>query len=417
MVVVTGMRQTGKTTLLEGDPRLKGRRYFTFDDYTQLEAARQNPEALLAGEDPISIDEVQKCPEILTSIKRMIDRGRRPGRFLLSGSANFALLRSVSESLAGRAVYLALHPFGRREILGEVRNPPFIRSFFDSLGQKLAPGGCASLPGGGIELVRGSGAGEEALGVRVTRMPAAIAPNEVLTGGMPPVCLGAAPDRSVWFNGFEQTYLERDLRSLSQVADLVAFRRLMRLAALRTGQMLNQSGIGRDAHLNAMTASRYLGLLETSFIVHRIPPYLGNRASRLMKSPKLYFADAGLAAHLAGVADLDSTKDEPMRGALIETYVAQNILAILAAHWPEARLHFWQVHGRHEVDFVIEAGRECLAIEVKSSTQWGKSDLQGLEAFLDATPRCRAAILACNGADAVHLKGRLWAIPLGLLLS
>ena len=110
-------------------------------------------------------------------------------------------------------------------------------------------------------------------------------------------------------------------------ADLVAFRGLMRLAALRTGQMLNQSEIGRDAHLNAMTVSRYLGLLEISFIVHRIPPYLGNRASRLMKSPKLYFADAGLAAHLAGVADLDSTKDEPMRGALIETYVAQNILA------------------------------------------------------------------------------------------
>ncbi|HVR85359.1 MAG TPA: ATP-binding protein [Planctomycetota bacterium] len=393
-VALTGMRQTGKTTLLQQDPALKDRRYVTFDDFAQLEAARENPESLLAGDEPLTIDEAQKCPELFTELKKEIDRKRRPGRFLLSGSANLLLLRTLSESLAGRAVYLHLRPLHRREILGQTDRPPFLPAFFKSAADPAV-----------------------ASRFRPGTSPAPVTPAEILRGGMPSISLGEVEDAPLWLRGFEQTYLERDVRSLAQVADLVAFRRLMQMAALRTGQILNQSQIGRDAGLSAMTAGRYLDLLETSFVITRLPPFLGNRTSRLIKSPKLLFTDTGLAASLAGVKNLDPAADEPMRGALLETYVAQNLSAILEAHWPDARLHFWSVQGRYEVDFVIEDGRDSIAIEVKAASHWGAADLAPLEAFLAATKRCRAGILAHNGRDAVQLRDRLWALPIAHVLS
>ncbi|HEY3999420.1 MAG TPA: DUF4143 domain-containing protein [Candidatus Xenobia bacterium] len=157
--------------------------------------------------------------------------------------------------------------------------------------------------------------------------------------------------------------------------------------------------------------------METSFTLHKVGPYLPNRSSRLVKSPKTYLADAGLAAHLAGVLDLDPAADEPLRGALVETYVVQNLTSLLESWWPAASLSYWNVQGRHEVDFVLEEGRACLAIEVKAATRWSPRDLAGLRAFLDTTPHCRAAVLAHNGTQAARLDERLWALPLGHLLG
>ena len=284
-------------------------------------------------------------------------------------------------------MYLNLQPFSRRETTEKTDQTPFLRTFFEKQALPRTP--------------------------RVSP----IAPGEMVSGGMPPVCLGEAEDLSVWFQGFEQTYIERDLRSLAQVGDLVAFRNFMKLTALRSGQILNVSGIARDAKLSATTATRYLGLLETSFVISRLTPYRGNRASRLVKSPKVFVADSGLAAHLAGVASLEPRADEPLRGPLFETFVAVNLASILSAHWPEAALFYWNVQSRHEVDFVIEAGRDSLAMEIKAASRWDERDLRGLEAFLSATPRCRAAVLTHNGTGAARLGDRLWAIPAGLLLS
>jgi len=385
VVVLTGARQVGKTTVLQTHPALARRRYVSLDDFVHLEAAQSNPESLLQGPEPITIDEAQKSPALLNAIKRMVDQERTPGRFLLSGSANFALLKGVTESLAGRALYLTLHPLTRREARQRLDASPFLRRFFAS---PQAPEHDAEPVG-------------EA---------------EVLAGGMPSVCVGGAVPR-IWFRGYEQTYLERDLRELSQVGDLVAFRRFLVLTALRTGQVLNISELARDAHLNHATATRYLGLLEASFMVRRLGPFLSNRTSRLLKSPKIFFTDSGLAAHLASVTSLGPTDGEPLRGPLLETYVAANLAGLLEAHWPEARLHYWTVQGRHEVDFVLEAGRECLALEVKAATRWGARDLASLKAFLDATPNCRGAILAHNGTSSAQLGERLWALPLGWLLT
>ena len=384
-VVLSGLRQTGKSTLLQREESLAaGRTYRTLDDFATLAAARANPEALLA--EAAILDEVQRCPELLLAVKKSVDEQRRPGRFILSGSANLALLGHVSETLAGRAAYFSLHPMSRREARGMTGQPPFLTEFIR----------------------------EQAL-PRGTAKP--VAEQEVLAGGLPPACLGPPDAVAEWFRGYVQTYVERDVRQLSQITDLVAFRTLAQLAALRTGQVLVVSTLARDAKLNAATAGRYLDLLEASFLIRRLPPFLKNRSSRLIKSPKLHVTDSGLAAHLAGVTGLEPGREDLLRGALYETYVAQNLAALLEAHHPEAHLAYWHEQGRHEVDFVIEAGRKVFAIEVRAATRWSQSDLSGLRAFEDRTPAFAAGVLAYNGREAVQLDGKLFAIPLGHLLA
>ncbi len=387
VVVVTGMRQTGKTTFLCSQPELGGRIYVNFDDFAQLEAAKSDPDGFIRRDRPLTIDEAHKCPEIFNSIKKAVDKERIPGQFLLSGSANFSILKNITESLAGRSVYLPIHPFSRRETQRRTGSTPFIRNFFETLDNDMkAPG-------------------------------KPIRPEEVARGSMPTICLKQVKDPVIWFRGYEQTYLERDVRELSRVGDLTTLRTLLRLASLRTGQLLSPSQLGRDAKLSAATTSRYLSLFEASFIITRIHPYLGNKSSRLIKSPKLYLSDSGLATYLTGLELSASIGNDPLYGALLETYVAQNLLSILNAKWQNASLYFWTVQGRHEVDFIIEAGRSCIALELKSATRWHNRDLAGLNAFLAATPHCKAGILCHNGEDAVKLGQKLWALPISLVLS
>jgi len=387
VVVLTGMRQTGKSTMLLRQPELRKRRYVTLDDFETLEEARRNPEALADSREDITIDEVQRCPELLIAIKRAVDRKRVPGRFLLSGSANFSLLKGVSESLAGRSLYLRMHPLNMRERRDKSGGLPFLAAMFRE-GRPPSKSGVEPVP-----------------------------LQDVLVGGMPAVALKIARDPASWFRGYEQTYLERDVRSLSQVADLSSFRLLLRLASLRSGKILQVSELARDAKLPASTADRYLGLMETSFVASRIGPFLSNKSSRLIKSPKLFIGDSGLAAYLAGFGKAGPGGDESFRGALYETWAAQNLSAILEAHMPEARMHFWSVQGRYEVDFIVEEGADTMAIEIKAGNRWRDRDLSGLKAFLSSTPGCRAGILVHNGREVSHLGDKLWAIPLALFFS
>ena len=197
------------------------RTYISFDDFAQLEAAKSDPDGFVSRDSPMTIDEAQKCPEIFGAIKRAVDKKRIPGQFLLSGSANFSILKNITESLAGRAVYLAMHPFNRREVARNTAAEPFIKKFFEK--QDIRPA-------------------QPARSVR---------PEDIMLGGMPTVCLRQVEDPAVWFKGFEQTYLERDVREMSQVGNLMALRALLRLTALRTGQLLSPSQLGRDAKLSA----------------------------------------------------------------------------------------------------------------------------------------------------------------------
>ncbi|MCL4557382.1 MAG: ATP-binding protein [Deltaproteobacteria bacterium] len=384
VVVISGLRQAGKSTFLQKQDGVRNRRYVTLDDFAYLEAAKQNPDAFVQSEDPVTIDEVQRCPELLVAIKRAVDKDRAPGKYLLSGSSSLSVLKGVSESLAGRAVYFSMYPFSRRELAGDTTKKPFLSAFFEK--QSIAG-------------IRGA--------VRLL-------PGDVLKGGMPSICLDGVRNKALWFKGYEQTYLERDVREMSQIGNIISFRQLLRLAALRTAQLLSPSQLGRDAKLNTATTMRYLSMLEASFVIHRLSPYIRNRASRLIKSPKLYVADSGLACYLAGINSLES---EPFSGAMFETYVAQNLFAIVETGIEDAGLYFWNVQGRQEVDFIIEAGNKCIAIEMKAGARWENKDLSGLKAFLASTPHCVAGILAYNGTESVKLDEKIWAIPLSVVLT
>ena len=333
-VVVTGARQTGKSTLAR-EKASGGRRFLSLDDLDVVDLARRDPEALLGGGEPVTLDEVQREPELLHTVKRVIDRRRRPGQFLLTGSANLLLMRRVSESLAGRASYLTLWPMTRREQRG--------------LGR------------GGIW--------EELLGARDADWLdlAATQPDEpeewrtlALRGGfpLPAVHLRTARERAIWFDGYVRTYLERDLQDMSSISALPDFRRLMRMTCLRTGQVVNQAELGRDAALPQPTVHRYLNLLETSYLLVRLPAYSVNRTKRLIKSPKLYWGDTGVALHLAQVA-------EP-GGAHLENLVLNDLLAWRDARDDRAEVLYWRTAAGEEVDFVIEAGDWLLPIEVKA---------------------------------------------------
>jgi len=384
VVVLTGMRQTGKSTFLRTQPEFKSWKYVTFDDLAQLTAAKEDPEGFVNIDERLIIDEAQRFPDIFVAIKRVVDKKRTPGRFLLSGSANFLLLKHIAESLAGRAAYFTLHPFTRRELRKGTGKEPFLKGFFKD---QTLPRSRAVVP---------------------------LNDDEIIRGGMPPVCLALVKNKALWFKGYEQTYLERDIRDLGRLGNIIPFRNLLHLAAYRTASILGVSELGRDARLSNATTTNYLSILETSHVTYRLAPYLKNRASRLVKSPKMYFGDSGLACHLAGIDNLSTS---PFKGAMFETYVAQNILGILHASWQEADMYFWNVQGRSEVDFIIEASGKCMAVEVKAAARWDGADLAGLKSFMAATPSCIAGILAYNGTESIKVGEKIWAIPVSMLLA
>ena len=392
VVVVSGPRQSGKSTLLQNDPALAGRRYYTLDDPVLLSRALREPDLLLEGDEPLTIDEAQRAPKLLLAIKRAVDRNRIPGRFLLSGSANFLLLRRIAESLAGRVVYLRLGPMSRHELKGAPGEPLL------------------------IQLLRGEAEVEKLL---VSAQPSANpSPGDWLAGGFPTVCLN--PLQGVWrpwFTGYQQTYLERDLRDLAHVADLGLFEQFIQIMALRSAQVLNLHDIARDCGSNATTVSRWLRILETGFLGQRLPPYFSNRVKRLVKAPKWYLTDSGLMSFLAGLEPDASLDAHPLRGPLFETYMMQNMASMLDAYLPEARLLHYRSHTGHEVDFVVETPRAVLAVEVKASTEVDARDLKGLSALVSAEPRCLAGLVAYHGSVVRTLGPKMWAVPTGMLLG
>lgn len=392
VVVVTGARQTGKTTLVRGFPGASSRDYRTLDSLTTLDQARRDPEALAASEGPLTVDEVQRVPEILLAVKQEVDRRRRPGRFLLTGSANLLLLKSVGESLAGRASYLVLRPLTGRERLGDAGPSPWMRMLqastaADALGS-LGPA--------------------RALSWR----------EAALTGGYPPAVLAAtADDRALWFEGYVDTYVKRDVRDLTQVGDLGAFVRLLKLASLRTGALLNQSEIGRDAALSRSTAERWLSILETSYLVTLLQPFSESRAKRIIKAPKLYFGDTGLGLHLADVDDEEGLSSLPNPAVWLENLVLNEILAWRETEVKKPGVFYRRTAAGEEVDLVIEKGRRLLPIEVKASAALRTTDAKAIEAFSEEFPvRAPFGIVLHGGKEAFQLTRRSIAVPLGAVL-
>ena len=378
--VVTGARQTGKSTLAEQLVTGK-RRYVSLDDLDVLDAARRDPELLVGGRQPITLDEVQREPEILRAVKRAIDRDRQPGRFLLTGSANLLLMRQVSESLAGRASYLTLWPMTRREQRGLGRC-----GLWDEL--------LAARDDDWRDLLAAE-----------TDMPEdwrALARH----GGFPTPALELTKptERAVWFDGYVRTYLERDLQDLAAISSLPDFRRLMRAACLRIGQLVNQTELGRDVALPQPTVHRWINLLETSYLLVRLPAYAVNRTKRLIKSPKLYWGDTGIALHLAAA-------EEP-GGAHLENVVLNDLLAWRDARLERTELGYWRTAIGEEVDFVIESGGRLLPIEVKASPRPRLADAAHLRTFrAEYGKKSRAALLLHTGHTLEWLAPDVLAAP------
>ncbi len=389
VVVLTGARQTGKSTLIQQllDPH---REYHTLDDLDVLERAQKEPAALLRSGKPMTLDEVQRGPELLLAVKREVDKNRQAGRFLLSGSANLAMMGKVTESLAGRAVYLALHPF--------------------TLSEKEGHGG--------------AGRWEELLDdpskvAKDHKSSPFLRINDLFAGGFPPVAL--EKDRSTcraWLDGYIQTYLERDLRALSAVSDLADFRRLMRLAALRSGKVINQNELARDSGLKQPTVHRYLNLLETSYIIQRIPAYAVNRTSRVIKTPKLYYVDTGLAAVIAGIHSAEDLEKANLTGHFWETLVVNDLTAWRESVDLKPEILHWRTTQNEEVDFVVEWDGKVFPIEVKSADKIKLDDVRHIQKFFKeyrkAVPH---GLVLYNGSKIQEMADRVWAVPFSYALG
>jgi predicted AAA+ superfamily ATPase len=379
-VVVTGARQTGKSTLVQALAP-GGRRYFSLDDLDVVDAARRDPEVLVGGDQPVTLDEVQREPDLLRAVKRAIDRHRRPGQFLLTGSANLLLMRQVSESLAGRASYLSLWPMTRREQRGLGRC-----GIWDEL--------LATPDGDWLDLLAAQTDDAENWQDLARR------------GGfpIPAIHMRTARERAVWFDGYVRTYLERGLQDLSSIAALPDFRRLMRAACLRIGQLINQTELGRDVALPQPTVHRYLNLLETSYLLVRLPAYAVNRTKRLIKSPKLYWGDTGVAWHLGG-------GDQP-GGAHLENFVLADLLAWRDARLDRAEVCYWRSAIGEEIDFVIEAGGRLLPIEIKAAARPRLGDTVHIRIFRKEYGRkARAGLLLHTGSTLEWLAPDVLAAP------
>ncbi|GDY19722.1 hypothetical protein LBMAG56_10670 [Verrucomicrobiota bacterium] len=384
VVLLNGARQTGKTTLAQAVAARTGTQYFTLDDAATLGLAAGDPAGFvrnLAG--PVVLDEIQKAPQLFPAIKLAVDRDRRPGRFLLTGSANVLTLPRLAESLAGRMEIIPLFPFSAGELAGVIEG--FVpRCFAGTIGKSKAP------------------RGRDDLAARLTR------------GGYPEATQREDPDRrAAWFAAYLSTILQRDVRELARVDGLHNLPNLLKLLAARTSGLLNLADVGRDAALPHTTLTRYLALLETVFLIHRLPAWSANLGQRLVKAPKLHLVDSGLACHLLGADTPWLAEDRPLLGRLLESFVVGELRKQITWAAPRTTLHHFRTATGVEVDVVLEQpDRSVVAVEVKASATVAAADFAGLQALRDQLGRkFRSGVMLYLGDQVVPSGDQLWLVP------
>ena len=331
VVTCTGPRQSGKTTLV--------RHAFARHDYASLEDpdqrgfALEDPRGFLAQfPGPVILDEVQRTPELFSYIQTIVDEDDSPGRFILSGSQNFLLLKAISQSLAGRSAVLHLLPFAVSEMEG--RRPIEI----SSIGRSLA----ARTPVGDTDVM------------------------ETLFRGFYPRIHDKKLDAQLWYSNYYQTYIERDVREIVNVGDIESFGRFVRLCAGRNGQLLNLTSLANDCGVTHTTARRWLSILEASFLVFVLRPHHRNFSKRLIKTPKIYFLDSGLLCYLLRIRSPEDLLIHSSRGSIFEGFVVAELLKNYLHAGREPDLYFWRDSSGHEIDILIEQGQELTPVEVKS---------------------------------------------------
>lgn len=387
VVLVHGARQCGKTTLAQ---TLRGYTYLTFDDEVQRAAAKADPVGFVADLPArVILDEVQRVPELFATLKAAVDRDRRPGRFILTGSANVLLAPKRSDSLAGRMELLRLYPLAQCEVKGVAAH--FLDALF-SAGFKAR---------------------------KYERLGAELA-ERIVAGGYPAaLARSSARRRRDWYRAYLETLVQRDVRELARISALDALSRLLQLAAGQTARLLNVSELAAPFQLSRPTIRDYVTLLERIFLIDLLPPWHSNRLSRLIKTPKLHLGDTGLAASLLGVDAAALTKDRVLLGQLLETFVFQELRRQGSWHADAISFHHFRDKDGYEVDIVLEReGREIAGVEIKAAATAVEADFRGLRKLRDASGgRFVAGVVLYDGESAVRFADDLFAIPIKALWS
>ena len=384
-IVLTGPRQSGKTTVLK---HLFGKthQYVSLEPPDIRASAANDPRAFLeAYPPPVILDEVQYAPDLLPYVKERIDAKRSErGRYVLTGSQNLLLLERVTESLAGRAAMLRLMPLSRREALG---NPGVPLPWETKKGRVVRKGF------GYLELWQ-----------------------SFLRGGYPELVAGPDRDLSLWHSSYVQTYLERDVRSIRQVGDLTLFQNFLRALAARSGQLINLTDLGRDLGVAVNSVKAWLSVLEATFQVLVLRPYFANIGKRLVKTPKVYFTDVGTLCYLTGLKDPEHAASGPMGGPIFETAVLSEIVKALISRGEEPQIYFWRTSTGVEVDIVIERAGKLIPIEVKLSATPRPAMAESIITFQrDFGARAAAGYVIHPGGMKLPLSSRVTAIPFAAL--
>lgn len=390
VVLINGARQVGKSTLVEELVKKNPNwAYITFDDHSALFASTNDPAGFLESYDaPLALDEVQRNPEILIAIKRIVDRRKKSGQFLLTGSANVLTIPKVSESLAGRMILHLLWPLSQGEIRGKKEK------FIDWAFKKK------KLP-------------------TLKKTPKLAELADLVTKGGYPCALAAKTerDRSEWIRSYIDTILQRDIRSLANIEGLKDLPHILSILAQRIGNLINLADVSRIVKLNKVTLSRYYALLQMVFLVTELPAWFVNRDKRLAKSPKIYLNDAALACHFKQLAKEDLLADKTQFGALLENFVVMELKKqITWCDFPPNIYHFRTQAGQ-EVDVVLEGeDRKIVGIEVKLSAKIDNSDLSGLRKLKEiAKDKFVKGIILYTGEHAMMLEDKVYALPVNSL--
>ena len=388
VVCLLGPRQSGKTTLTQHVA--PDRAFVSLDEHNYRRMALEDPDGFIASlPGAVTLDEVQRAPALLPAIQRTVDRDRRPGRFLLTGSANLLLLPTVTESLAGRMETALLHPLTESE---KARRPGrFLRALLDGA---FEPGIGAAVDPGGPTLA------------------------ERLVAGGYPEPLTRAPRRArQWHRQYLRAIIERDVRDVARVRDAGDLARLLELLALRSAELFNASAPAGALGVRRDTLDHHVAVLERLFLVRRLPAWRRDQARRLVASPKIHLLDSGLAATLAGLTADDWLHRRDRMGRLLESFVVQQLVA--QAGWTDPDVRFWHFRDKDkvEVDVVVTRGRRTWGIEVKAAASVTSGDGRGLVRLAD---RCGAdfesGVLLYSGRDVFPLRDeRLLAVPLSRL--
>jgi len=354
VLLLTGPRQVGKTTLLRHLCG-KNRNYVTLDDMALRALAKDDPDLFLQRyAPPVLIDEIQYAPELLPSVKQIVDRGSAPGGFWLTGSQQFQMMKGVTETLAGRVAIVNLLGFSMREKAGRGLCLDSFLPTPDRIEERERSGGSTSLK-------------------TVYR--------DIWEGSFPALAAGHIRDRDLFYRSYVQTYLERDVRDLVRVGDLESFRRFIRATAARTGQLLNYSDLARDAGVSPNTARQWMSILISSFQVYLLQPYHSNVTKRLYKRPKVYFLDTGLCAYLTEWSSPNTLEAGAMSGSLLETYVFSEILKSWWHRIQQPNLYFYRDKEAREIDLLLSRDGILYPIEIKKSTRVRRESMRHFSAL------------------------------------